>query len=139
MEAQFSQYFAAAAAARGNFTWQSYALIDDPAVRDLMQRVALHPSDEVPQYGVKVTLTTRDGGRLSADHPLPKGEPELPMSQDEFDGKFQEWARPVLGDADTDTVTRLIGSLEDLDSIAELMRYLRARPGGKGMKEAAVG
>ena len=139
VEAQFSQYFAAAAAARGNFTWQSYALIDDPAVRDLMQRVVLHPSDEVPQYGVKVTLTTREGGRLSAEHPLPKGEPELPMSQDEFDGKFQEWARPVLGDADTDTVTRLIGSLEDLDSVAELMRYLRASPGGKGMKEAALG
>ncbi len=60
------------------------------------------------------------------------------MSQDEFDGKFQEWARPALGDANTDEVTRLIGSLEDLESITELTRYLRASPGGEGMKEAAA-
>ncbi len=139
IDAQFSQYFAAAAAAaRGNFTWQSYDLIDDPAVRDLMQRITLNPTDEVPQYGVKATLTTRGGDRLSADHPLPKGEPELPMSQDAFDRKFQEWARPALGDANTDEVIRLIGSLEDLENITELTRHLRVRPGGEGTKEAAA-
>ena len=136
VEAQFSQYFAAAAAARGEFTWRSYELIDDAQVRDLMGRVTLHPTDDVPQYGVKVALATRDGRRLTADHPLPKGEPELPMTDDEFDAKFHEWARPALGDANADRVSGLVGSLESVATIAELTAYLR--PGRRPGKEAAA-
>jgi 2-methylcitrate dehydratase PrpD len=138
VEAQFSQYFAAATAARGEYSWQSYALIDDPEVHDLMRRVTLHPTDDVPQYGVRVSLVTRDGRRLTADHPLPKGEPELPMTQEEFDAKFREWARPALGEANADRVSRLIASLESLETIAELTACLRLGPCLRGGKEAAA-
>ena len=127
VEAQFSVHFAAAVAARGGFTWRSYDLIDDPAIRDLMRRVTVGPTDDVLQYGAKVALRTLDGRQLSADVPLPKGEPEVPMSDQEFEEKFQEWARPALGEADTDAVARLVASLESVGDIRELTRYISAK------------
>ena len=126
VEAQFSAYFAAAAAARGAYTWASYDLIGDAEMEDLMQRVTVNAVDDVSQYGTRVVLATVDGRRLEADVPLPKGEPEVPLGGDEFDRKFLEWGEPALGASIAAEVTGMIRRLEDVPDVRALTERLRA-------------
>ena len=126
VDAQFSLYFGAAASAGGRYNWQSYKLIGSPGIVDLMGRIHVTPSPQVPRFGTGVTLETRDGRRFVDERSLPLGEPEIPMSAEECERKFLDWAEPVLGRTRANDVLHLVSELETLDSMRALSPHLKA-------------
>ena len=80
------------------------ARLNDPATRALMQRItkALDPEVDAGFPGrraARVAITLRDGRRLSHLQPDRKGDPELPLSDADLEGKLLELAAPVIGEA----------------------------------------
>jgi 2-methylcitrate dehydratase PrpD len=64
------------------------------------------------QRASQVDIETTDGRKLSHFQPYRKGDPELPLTDDELNAKFMELAEPVLGDAGS---KRLLEQLWALD------------------------
>ncbi|MBI4233131.1 MAG: MmgE/PrpD family protein [Chloroflexi bacterium] len=126
VDGQFSVYFAAAAAAvEREFTWKTYARLQDPETRDLIQRVSASVDKTVPGLGARVTVATRSGGRFAKDVPLAKGEPETFLTWQELHTKFRGLASEVLADPQVDRVADRVMSLERLENLNELTRQLR--------------
>lgn len=125
VDAQFSLYFGAASATAGRYNWQSYDLIGDAGLGDLMRRIRVVASADISRFGTRVTLTARDGRRIEQARELPTGEPELPMSPEACERKFRDWAEPVLGETRANEVLRLVFGLEELESLDELTPHLR--------------
>ena len=125
VEGQFSVYFAAAAAAIGEYTWDSYEALEAPEVRDLMGRTEVRVNAEMTGMASRTALVTRDGRRLAREVPLPKGEPENPMSWSEMEAKFTQWAEAVLGPRKARKLAQQVSGLEGLQTVAELTRNLR--------------
>lgn len=125
VDAQFSLFFAAAACTTGSYTWDSYNLIDAPMIRGLMGRITVTASKTIEQYGARVTLATRDGRRLFRHVALPKGEPEVPLSAEECERKFREWADPAIGAERGSRVIEMAGRLDRLPDMRGLTRLLR--------------
>ena len=76
----------------------------DAELRDMMKKVVC-VADPVFSKGYpnqrasQVDIETTDGRKLSHFQPYRKGDPELPLTDDELNAKFMELAEPVLGDA----------------------------------------
>lgn len=104
-QARFSlHYMVACALVHGSVRLSAYepARLDDPATRALMQRItkALDPEVDAGFPGrraARVAITLRDGRRLSHLQPDRKGDPELPLSDADLEGKLLELAAPVIG------------------------------------------
>ena len=125
VEGQFSIHFAAACAVLEPYTWDSYRLIGSPEVERLTARVSVTLDSSQRAMGSRVELATSDGRNMARDVPLPKGEPENPMSWQEMRAKFEQWAPGVLGKKRSEAVTDLVGRLETLDDVGALMAQLR--------------
>ncbi len=65
-------------------------------------------------------MKTKDGRVLEHFQHARKGDPELPLSDDEISAKFTELATPVMGTASASTLLDACWSLETLDSIRSL-------------------
>ena len=70
-----------------------------------MQRItkALDPEVDAGFPGrraARVAITLRDGRHLSHLQPDRKGDPELPLSDADLEGKLLELAAPVIGDVE---------------------------------------
>lgn len=68
-----------------------------------MQRIdkALDPEVEAAfpgRRGARVTITLLDGRQLNLLQPDRKGDPELPLSDADLEGKLMELATPVIGE-----------------------------------------
>ena len=126
VEGQFSVYFAAAiAAAHRKYDWDSYNYLDAPDIRDLMQRITARTADDLPGMEARVTIVARDGRRLMNEVLLPKGEPEVPLSWEEMQAKFNALAQGALGPEKTRTVAQRVARLEEIASFGELTGNLR--------------
>jgi 2-methylcitrate dehydratase PrpD len=101
----------------GNYSWQSYQMLQDPVVRALMQRVTALPDDSLRGFQSRVTILTKGGDRLTRDVPFPKGEPENPMSWEDLLPKVWSLAQGPLG---ADRLERLISLVRDLESVDDL-------------------
>ena len=125
VEGQFSVYFAAAASALEPYTWDSYRLLGSSDVTRLMDatNVAVDSADDT--MGSRIEVVTTGGERVSRHVPLPKGEPENPMSQEEMESKFLQLARGVIGADKARSVSDAVGDLESLASMQELTKALR--------------
>jgi 2-methylcitrate dehydratase PrpD len=118
VQGQFSVYFGLAAnLVDGDYSWQSYQMLQDPVVRALMQRVTALPDDSLRGFQSRVTILTKGGDRLTRDVPFPKGEPENPMSWEDLLPKVWSLAQGPLG---TDRLERLISLVRDLESVDDL-------------------
>ncbi|MDW8316065.1 MAG: MmgE/PrpD family protein [Rhodovarius sp.] len=78
--------------------------MSDPRIRALMRRVDVSLDPELAgayprRRPARVTVTLRDGRRLSHFQPTRKGDPDMPLSDEELSAKFMELAAPVLGEA----------------------------------------
>ncbi len=76
--------------------------LTDPAIRAAMAKitVSLDPdlADSYPaQRAARVAVTLRDGTALHHFQPTRKGDPDLPLSDDELVAKFRELAGPAIG------------------------------------------
>jgi 2-methylcitrate dehydratase PrpD len=105
-QARFSlHYMVASALVHGSVRLSAFepARLNDPHTRALMQRIdkALDPvvDGAFPERrGARVAITLRDGRQLNLLQPDRKGDPELPLSDADLEGKLMELATPVIGE-----------------------------------------
>jgi 2-methylcitrate dehydratase PrpD len=106
-QAKFSlQYTVAHAAIYGSVRLNAFTTerMKETEVREMMKKVVC-VADPVfskgypGQRAAQVEIETVDGRKLAHFQPYRKGDPELPLTDDELNAKFMELAEPVLGDA----------------------------------------
>ncbi len=105
-QARFSlHYMVATALVHGSVRLSAFESdrLNDPHTRALMQRIdkALDPDVEAAfpgRRGARVTITLRAGRQLNLLQPDRKGDPELPLSDADLEGKLMELATPVIGE-----------------------------------------
>jgi 2-methylcitrate dehydratase PrpD len=105
-QARFSlHYMVASALVHGSVRLSAFepARLNDPHTRALMQRIdkALDPVVDAAfpgRRGARVAITLRDGRQLNLLQPDRKGDPELPLSDADLEGKLMELATPVIGE-----------------------------------------
>ena len=120
--AQFSGPFVLSAALTdGAVTWDSYARLQDPEIRRLMQKVeCVHDPDIEAEFpanmSAAVTITAR-GTTFQRKVVTPFGEPDNFPSRLALVEKFESLAIPVLGSSAAQT---LAASLLDLASLKDI-------------------
>ena len=70
------------------------------------------------QRAARVAITARGGRREEFLQPTRKGDPDMPLSDAELDGKFLELAAPVLGEAPAKKLLDRLWRLESQTSLA---------------------
>ena len=104
----------------------------DPKILDFVQRVRAHVDPEIEGMGAafrhaaRMMVKTRDGRILRREILHRRGSPENPLQPEDVEYKFRNVARSCLSQAHTDKVMKLVGSLDTLDSTAELIGILGA-------------
>ncbi len=100
------QYCAAAFMVLGGVRLAAYLPenMQSPRIRALMRRVTVSLDPEIAdayprRRPARVRVTLRDGRVLEHFQPTRKGDPDMPLSDDELSAKFRELAAPVLGNA----------------------------------------
>ncbi len=130
VDAQFSiPWGVATAVARGRANLEDYseAAMSNPDILALTAKTrveidgALKRSDKIEPTRVEITM--RDGATYSMEVEHPLGSPERPVSFDDCAKKFRDCARRI-GSAQSDRVIELVGRLERLDDIGEIVRQL---------------
>jgi 2-methylcitrate dehydratase PrpD len=66
------------------------------------------------QRAAQVEIETTDGRRHAHFQPTRKGDPEMPLTDEELDDKFLELAVPVIGDAPARTLRDQLWALDTL-------------------------
>jgi len=118
-EGRFSlRYVVATALTHGSVRLAAFepARLNDPATRALMAKVAPAVDAEFDatfprQRAARVAITAR-GRREELLQPTRKGDPDLPLTDAELEGKYMELAAPVLGEA---KAKALLGRLWQLE------------------------
>ena len=124
-EARFSlTYVVATALAHGSVRLAAYEpdRLNDETTRSLMQRTEVSVDQELDaafpgQRAARVVIETRDGRHLEHLQPNRKGDPELPLSDRELEGKFLELASPVIGAAQSEALLASIWALDDASGL----------------------
>ncbi|GKS84752.1 MmgE/PrpD family protein [Acidovorax sp. SUPP1855] len=124
-EARFSLRFVVATAlVHGSVRLAAYTpeRLADPALRAMVGRIGAVVDPEIDaafpgRRSARVDIETHDGRRLAWLQPDRKGDPELPLSDEELEGKFLELAAPVVG---AERARRLLGNLWALDRATDL-------------------
>ncbi|WP_066340381.1 MmgE/PrpD family protein [Azohydromonas lata] len=124
-EARFSlHYMVATALVHGSVRLSAFepVRLDDPATRTLMTRItaALDPEVDAGFPGrraARVEVELRDGRRFTHLQPDRKGDPELPLTDADLEGKLLELASPVIGEAEA---RALLGRIWNLHQSASL-------------------
>ena len=106
-QAKFSvQYTVAHALVHGSVRLNAFLpdRMNDPDVRALMKKIEVVVDPELSkgyptQRAAQVEIETNDGRKLAHFQPTRKGDPEMPLSDDELNDKFTELATPVIGAA----------------------------------------
>ncbi len=119
-QAKFSlQYTVAHAAIYGSVRLNAFTTerMQETEVREMMKKVVciadpVFSKGYPGQRAAQVEIETVDGRKLAHFQPYRKGDPELPLTDEELNAKFMELAGPVLGDAGS---KRLLEQLWTLD------------------------
>ncbi|MBS0559525.1 MAG: MmgE/PrpD family protein, partial [Proteobacteria bacterium] len=127
VEGQFSGPFVVACAlATGAMGWDSYKLLDDPAIRGILGKTRCEFDPEVEaefpaNMSSRVTIAAR-GQTFSRKVVVPKGEPSNFLTEDELRTKFSGLADPILG---ADRAARLADAVLALDTLADIASLIR--------------
>ena len=132
-QAKFSvQYVTAHALVHGSVRLVAFSpeRLLDPDVRAMLAKieVATDPvlSKGYPgQRAAHVEIELNDGRVLKHFQPTRKGDPEMPLTDDELNEKYLELATPVVGDA---VARQLLDALWSLDKIQNVDFEFTARP-----------
>jgi len=119
-EARFSTpYLVATALTHGSVRLAAFEppRLEDTDTRALMRRVelALDPALDAAfpaQRAARVAIEAKDGRRGEHLQPTRKGDPDLPLSDAELEGKYLELASPVLGEDRARTLLARLWKLE---------------------------
>jgi 2-methylcitrate dehydratase PrpD len=94
----------------------------DPDVCSLLSKIEVTADPELSkgypnQRAAHVEIELHDGRRLAHFQPYRKGDPELPLTDDELNDKFRELAIPVIGDGASRRLLDALWQLEKLKSV----------------------
>ncbi len=137
-EGKFSiPYCIAAALLSGKVLLGDFAeeKVSDPEAQALLSKVEfLHPgeyNEDPMSLAQEVVLKLSNGAEYSCRVDTPKGDPQNPMTEDELSMKFKDCARMSLPQIEIEKVLEMLGKLESLDNISELMKTITYTDGGK--------
>lgn len=119
-EARFSLPFVVATALlHGSVRLAAFsdARLADPAIRALMARIRLEVEPTLDaafpgQRAARVEMVLKNGERASYTQPHRKGDPELPLTDEDLGAKFRELAEPVMGPAAAGALLAQLWKLE---------------------------
>ncbi len=124
-QARFSlHYMVASALVHGSVRLSAFepGRLSDPATRGLMLRISKALDAEVDagfpaRRAARVTITLRDGRVLTHLQPDRKGDPELPLSDADLEGKLIELAGPVIGEPQARALLKRIWALTHSEAL----------------------
>jgi len=124
-QAKFSlQYTAAHALVFGSVRLNAFDddHLANADVRAIMSKVECVADPELSkafprQRAAKVEIETTDGRRLSHFQQTRKGDPEMPLTDEELNDKYLELAAPVLGEAGARALLADLWALETLKNV----------------------
>jgi 2-methylcitrate dehydratase len=126
-------YVIAAALAERQVTPVQFTMekIMNPKIRAQLQKVEVVADPEIEKVfpalqRVIVNIMTTDGRSFSKQLDYPKGDPRNPLSDQEVEEKFAALAEGVLSPAAQKNVKDAIWNLENVDSVSNLMRLMKA-------------
>jgi 2-methylcitrate dehydratase PrpD len=90
-------------------------------VRDLMARIRLVPTDEMPHEAAAATATTSDGRQLDLLVEAATGTPGNPIPDDELLEKFHDLVDPVLGRAQAASLVEEVWRLDGTETVDALI------------------
>ena len=103
----------------GRADWDAFDVrhLENPEVKRLINTVQVSIAQEIDRAypkkrGAKVTLKLKNGRSFTAFQPLPRGEPELPISFDETAEKFRREAEGYIGKKDIDDIISKLRATE---------------------------
>ena len=125
LEAKFSMPFCAAAAVvhgRVGIDTFDETSLHDARVAQLMPRVAMHVDPSLDGKGpaltqARITITLRDGRKMSREANGARGYPERPANQDELAAKFTACARRALSEEAAFRALLVLRKIESLDDV----------------------
>lgn len=124
-------YVIAAALVDGNVLPESFSdeKLKDPRIREVLQKIKVVSDPEIDELfprikRARVTITTTDGQRYTAQTDVAKGDPADPMSDEDIIAKFRANARGVLSSERMDEVTEVTWRLDSLANMREYMELL---------------
>lgn len=128
VDGQFSMHFLAAVAlTHGRMTWDDYALLGDPGIERLMERIDVFVDPEIearfPTMAASVEVVAGDR-TIRRINWTPKGEPSKPLDWNEVEAKFTSLAQAVYDRDHCVRIVRMVRDLELLDEIGELTTLL---------------
>ena len=93
--------------------------MSDPAIQAMLGQIDLSIDPAVDaefpaRRAAHVSVTTKDGRQLTHYQPTRKGDPDLPLTDDELDAKFIELANPVLGSELTNSLLQKLWQLDEI-------------------------
>lgn len=134
VDAQFSMPFGAAVAmlhGRASLAEFTPDVFTAPPVRDLMRRVAYATDPELDRHYPRewpawALVELRDGRKLHAHVPYPKGDPENPLTWPELIDKHRSLGRDVLDPARLDEIVTRVRAIDAAPDVRALWRLCRA-------------
>ena len=132
-QAKFSmQYTVAHALVYGSVRLDAFGRdrLGHPDVRTLMRKVECVADPELSKAfprrrAARVEIELADGRTVAHFQDTRKGDPDLPLTDEELDGKYLELVTPVLGDA---SARALLGDLWALETLKTVEFDYRERP-----------
>ncbi len=123
-QAKFSlQYTVAHALVHGSVRLNAFLpdRLNDPEVCALMQKIECVADPELSkgypnQRAAQVEIETADGRKFAHFQPTRKGDPEMPLTDEELNDKFLELATPVIGELSARGLLEQLWKLETLKS-----------------------
>ena len=96
--------------------------LGNPAIRELMKKTELVADPELSrsfprQRAAKVEIELADGRRVSHFQETRKGDPEMPLTDEDVNDKFLELAAPVLGEAAARALLAELWALETRSNV----------------------
>ena len=124
-QAKFSiQYTVAHALVRGSVRLNAFDPdhLNDPEIRALLKKIEPIADPEISagypnRRESRVQIELNDGRQLEYFQPFRKGDPELPLTDDELNGKFLELAEPVIGKTAAAALLEQLWKTEKLASV----------------------
>jgi 2-methylcitrate dehydratase PrpD len=124
-QAKFSlQYCVSHAVVYGSVRLNAFTpeRMSDPAVREMMKKIVcladpVFSKGYPNQRASQVEIETVDGRKLAHFQPYRKGDPELPLTDDELNAKFMELAGPVLGERGSKRLLEQLWMLDKLPAV----------------------
>ena len=129
-EAQFSMPFcvAVAIAKRSVFLDEMKdEMVNDPQIRELMQKIDTSIDSKLQKFQANVTIKTKDGKSYFKEVLRCIGHPENPISYEDVVDKFRkcaEYSKKEISQKNLEDVISMVNDLENIKDVSSLVRLL---------------